>query len=55
MSSAAKERGEKKLFGFAFARLMDEEGATIGDGPHELCVYKCEDRHKLIVSTGAFD
>ena len=46
---AAKEKGEKKLFGFAFACLMDDEGATIRDGPHELCVYKCDDRHKLLV------
>ena len=46
---AAKEKGEKKLFGFAFACLMDAEGATIRDGSHELCVYKCDDRHKLLV------
>ncbi|XP_037091368.1 dedicator of cytokinesis protein 3-like [Pollicipes pollicipes] len=46
--SSTKERGEKKMFGFAFSRLMDEEGATVADGSHELCVYKCEDRHKLL-------
>ena len=46
---AAKEKGEKKLLGFAFACLMDAEGATIRDGSHELCVYKCDDRHKLLV------
>ena len=28
---------------------MDDEGATIGDKQHELCVYKCDDRHKLLV------
>ncbi|XP_043244747.1 dedicator of cytokinesis protein 3-like [Amphibalanus amphitrite] len=46
--SSTKEKGEKKLFGFAFACLMDDEGATIRDGTHELCVYKCDDRHKLL-------
>jgi dedicator of cytokinesis protein 3 len=26
---------------------MDEEGTTLKDGPHELFIYKCEDRSKL--------
>ncbi|XP_037077735.1 dedicator of cytokinesis protein 3-like [Pollicipes pollicipes] len=46
--SSAKDRAERKLFAFSFACLMDQEGATIGDGPRELCVYKCEDRNKLL-------
>lgn len=40
---AARDKGERKLFGFAFARLMEEGGATISDGQHELYIYKCED------------
>ena len=28
-------------------KLIDDEGTTIKDGPHELLVYKCEDRSKL--------
>ena len=44
---AAKEKNEKKLFGFSYVRLMDEEGTTLKDGAHELFVYKCEDRNKL--------
>ncbi|KAF0301190.1 Dedicator of cytokinesis protein 3 [Amphibalanus amphitrite] len=43
-----KERAEQKLFAFSFARLMDDEGATIGDGLRQLCVYKCDDRNKLL-------
>lgn len=39
----ARDKGERKLFGFAFARLMEECGATISDGQHELYIYKCED------------
>lgn len=44
---SAREKNEKKLFGFSFARLMDKNGATIQDGVHELHIYKCEDRSKL--------
>ncbi|VVC93536.1 unnamed protein product [Leptidea sinapis] len=38
---------ERKLFGFAFARLMEPSGATLRDGAHELYVYKCDDSSKL--------
>ncbi|XP_064633276.1 dedicator of cytokinesis protein 3-like isoform X3 [Lineus longissimus] len=31
-----------KLCDFAFAKLVNENGATIGDGRHELFLYKCE-------------
>lgn len=38
--SAAKDKGEKKLFGFAFTPLMREDGTTLSDECHELYVYK---------------
>ncbi|XP_076035833.1 dedicator of cytokinesis protein 3-like isoform X2 [Oratosquilla oratoria] len=45
---STREKGEKKMFGFSFVRLMDDEaGTTLRDGAHELCVYKCDDRSKL--------
>lgn len=37
---AAKDKGEKKLFGFAFTPLMREDGTTLSDESHELYVYK---------------
>ncbi|XP_035257255.1 dedicator of cytokinesis protein 4-like isoform X1 [Anguilla anguilla] len=40
---STKERGEKKLFGFSFAPLMQEDGRTLPDGTHELIVHKCEE------------
>lgn len=44
----AREKADnKKLFGFSFARLMETGGATLCDGPHELYIYKCEDRSRL--------
>lgn len=46
-SDAAREKNDKKLFSFAFVRLMEPGGATLQDGPHELYIYKCEDRSKL--------
>lgn len=36
----AKDKGEKKLFGFAFTPLMREDGTTLSDENHELYVYK---------------
>lgn len=36
----AKDKGEKKLFGFAFTPLMREDGTTLSDESHELYVYK---------------
>ncbi|KAG7153404.1 Dedicator of cytokinesis protein 3-like, partial [Homarus americanus] len=45
---STRERNEKKLFGFSFIRLMDDEGGTtLRDGSHELCVYKCDERGRL--------
>ncbi|XP_076362645.1 dedicator of cytokinesis protein 3-like isoform X4 [Tachypleus tridentatus] len=38
---------EKKLLGFSFIHLMDEHGAILRNGNHELYIYKCEDRIKL--------
>lgn len=37
---SAKEKGEKKLFGFSFVPLMQENGRTLPDGTHELIVHK---------------
>lgn len=38
--STAKDKGEKKLFGFAFTPLMREDGTTLSDESHELYIYK---------------
>ncbi|XP_078272813.1 dedicator of cytokinesis protein 4-like isoform X4 [Rhinoraja longicauda] len=40
---STKEKGEKKLFGFSFVPLMQEDGRTLPDGLHELLVHKCEE------------
>lgn len=45
--STREKADNKKLFGFSFARLMETGGATLCDGPHELYIYKCEDRSRL--------
>ncbi|MBZ3878825.1 Dedicator of cytokinesis protein 4 [Sciurus carolinensis] len=37
---STKEKGEKKLFGFSFVPLMQEDGRTLPDGTHELIVHK---------------
>ncbi|KAJ3586458.1 hypothetical protein NHX12_012856, partial [Muraenolepis orangiensis] len=37
---STKDKGEKKLFGFAFTPLMREDGTTLSDENHELYVYK---------------
>ncbi|KAK0167462.1 hypothetical protein PV327_004857 [Microctonus hyperodae] len=45
---STREKNDKKLFDFAFVRLMEPDGgATIQDGLHELYIYKCEERAKL--------
>ncbi|KAJ8411271.1 hypothetical protein AAFF_G00172770 [Aldrovandia affinis] len=44
---STKEKGEKKLFGFSFAPLMQEDGRTLPDGTHELIVHKCEENASL--------
>ncbi|KAJ8373733.1 hypothetical protein SKAU_G00043130 [Synaphobranchus kaupii] len=44
---STKERGEKKLFGFSFAPLMQEDGRTLPDGTHELIVHKCDESANL--------
>ncbi|XP_066601007.1 dedicator of cytokinesis protein 3 isoform X2 [Prorops nasuta] len=44
---STREKNDKKLFAFAFVRLMETGGATLQDGQHELYIYKCEDRSKL--------
>ncbi|KAJ8264806.1 hypothetical protein COCON_G00139050 [Conger conger] len=40
---STKDRGEKKLLGFAFTPLMREDGTTLSDQTHELYVYKCDE------------
>ncbi|EMP25230.1 Dedicator of cytokinesis protein 4 [Chelonia mydas] len=37
---STKEKGEKKLFGFSFVPLIQENGRTLPDGTHELIVHK---------------
>jgi dedicator of cytokinesis protein 3 len=44
---STRDKSEPKMFGFSFLRLMEQDGATIADGHHELFVYKCEDHSKL--------
>ncbi|XP_034614167.1 dedicator of cytokinesis protein 4 [Trachemys scripta elegans] len=44
---STKEKGEKKLFGFSFVPLMQENGRTLPDGTHELIVHKCEENTNL--------
>lgn len=45
---AAKEKGEKKLFGFSFVPLMQDDGRPLPDGTHELIVHK-------VLAKGAHD
>ncbi len=42
LCSPAKDKGEKKLFGFSFVPLMQEDGRTLPDGTHELIVHKVQ-------------
>uniref|UniRef100_A0AAR2KLZ4 Dedicator of cytokinesis 4b n=1 Tax=Pygocentrus nattereri TaxID=42514 RepID=A0AAR2KLZ4_PYGNA len=44
---STKEKGEKKLFGYSFVPLMQEDGRTLPDGTHELIVHKCEETANL--------
>uniref|UniRef100_A0A8C9U3M8 Dedicator of cytokinesis 4 n=1 Tax=Scleropages formosus TaxID=113540 RepID=A0A8C9U3M8_SCLFO len=44
---STKDKGEKKLFGFSFVPLMQEDGRTLPDGTHELIVHKCEENTSL--------
>ncbi|XP_061920452.1 dedicator of cytokinesis protein 4b isoform X4 [Entelurus aequoreus] len=44
---STKEKGEKKLFGYSFVPLMQEDGRTLPDGTHELIIHKCEENSNL--------
>lgn len=44
----AKDKGEKKLFGFSFVPLMQEDGRTLPDGTHELIVHKVQRSNHLV-------
>nr|XP_023666077.1 dedicator of cytokinesis protein 4 isoform X2 [Paramormyrops kingsleyae] len=44
---STKDKAEKKLFGFSFIPLMQEDGLTLPDGTHELIVHKCEENTNL--------
>ncbi|KAF3705033.1 Dedicator of cytokinesis protein 4 [Channa argus] len=44
---STKDKGEKKLFGFSFVPLMQEDGRTLPDGTHELIIHKCEENTNL--------
>ncbi|XP_061187697.1 dedicator of cytokinesis protein 3-like isoform X2 [Saccostrea echinata] len=45
--STKSSKAEKKLCGFAFMRLTDDEDIVIKDAYHTLCIYKCEDPSKI--------
>ncbi|XP_067438649.1 dedicator of cytokinesis protein 4b isoform X5 [Thunnus thynnus] len=44
---STKDKGEKKLFGYSFVPLMQEDGRTLPDGNHELIIHKCEENTNL--------
>uniref|UniRef100_A0A8C8HDH2 Dedicator of cytokinesis 4b n=1 Tax=Oncorhynchus tshawytscha TaxID=74940 RepID=A0A8C8HDH2_ONCTS len=44
---STKDKGEKKLFGYSFIHLMQEDGRTLPDGTHELIIHKCEENANL--------
>uniref|UniRef100_A0A671QXK9 Dedicator of cytokinesis 4 n=1 Tax=Sinocyclocheilus anshuiensis TaxID=1608454 RepID=A0A671QXK9_9TELE len=44
---STKEKGEKKLFGFSFVPLMQDDGRPLPDGTQELIVHKCEETADL--------
>ncbi|KAK2187560.1 hypothetical protein NP493_162g07017 [Ridgeia piscesae] len=44
---STREKAEKKLFAFAFVKLVADDGTTLCDGAHELYVYKCGDGNSL--------
>uniref|UniRef100_H3CJ97 Dedicator of cytokinesis 4b n=1 Tax=Tetraodon nigroviridis TaxID=99883 RepID=H3CJ97_TETNG len=44
---STKDKGEKKLFGYSFVPLMQEDGRTLPDGTHELIIHKCEENASL--------
>ena len=48
VSVSAKDKGEKKLFGFSFTPLMREDGTTLSDDSHELYVYKVRTVCRLV-------
>ncbi|XP_045764992.1 dedicator of cytokinesis protein 3 isoform X2 [Maniola jurtina] len=48
---STRDKNERKLFGFSFARLMEASGATLRDGAHDLYVYKCDDPSKLLTAS----
>ena len=43
----AKDKTEKRLLGFSFTPLMDQDGTVLPDGQLQLLVYKCEDAQRL--------
>ncbi|CAG0893401.1 unnamed protein product, partial [Darwinula stevensoni] len=40
---STRDKNEKKLIGFSYLRLVDEEGRTIQDKSHSLSVFRCDD------------
>jgi len=44
---SAKDKTEKRLLGFSFTPLMDQDGTVLPDGQLQLLVYKCEDAQRL--------
>lgn len=50
----AKDKGEKKLFGYSFVPLMQEDGRTLPDGTHELIIHKVIDNGAVQKLTSLF-
>uniref|UniRef100_A0A670ZDG9 Dedicator of cytokinesis protein 4 n=1 Tax=Pseudonaja textilis TaxID=8673 RepID=A0A670ZDG9_PSETE len=47
---STKEKGEKKMFGFSFIPLMQENGRTLPDGIHELIVHKVFSKRRHLLA-----
>lgn len=50
----AKDKGEKKLFGYSFVPLMQEDGRTLPDGVHELIIHKVKEKKKLALTATTY-
>ncbi|XP_033744691.1 dedicator of cytokinesis protein 4-like isoform X3 [Pecten maximus] len=45
---STRGRENKKLVGFAFLCVTNNEDVVIQDGSHDLCIYQCEDISKVV-------
>lgn len=51
----AKDKGEKKLFGYSFVPLMQEDGRTLPDGIHELIIHKVKNSNEIAACPHSHD